>query len=234
LTHGQSLAQTIEATQQSLERRLAAAVAPHRDPSRPRDNFAHTDAFLAATSRHLAAVDAVLLRPVERAVPEGGTLVHEYLDVARNLELTLSRLKARLYGEAHAIYRSWPDLWKEAQTRLSRHNRLETGMVEALLRHGEPGELDGLAQRLFRAETRAPTRPPPYTPHTGLVSRLTRRLWALADRFWDDAEGRVIPEPVRPPPHRHDSLLAQYLVADPRFDDEATVLEHKHRHGKPG
>lgn len=232
MTHGQTLAQTIEATQQALARLLADAVAPHRDPSRPRDTYAHTDAFLAATSRHIAAVDAVLLPPVRRAVPDGESRVREYLFVARKLELTLSRLKARLYGEAHAIYRSWPELWDQAQEQLDHHNDIESSMVDALLEHGDPTELDELAQRLFHAETRAPTRPHPYTPHTGLLSRLSRRLWSLADRFWDDAEGRVIPEPVRPPPHRHDSLLAQYLVADPQFDDHAKIVEHRHRHHK--
>ena len=59
---------------------------------------------------------------------------------------------------------------------------------------------------------------------------MARRIWALADRFWDAAEGRVIPDPVHPAPHRHDSLLAQYLVADPKFDTDATIVEHRHRH----
>ena len=53
-------------------------------------------------------------------------------------------------------------------------------------------------------------------------------MWAYADRFWDTAEGRVIPAPVAPRHHRHDSLLAQYLVADPKFDADATIVEHRH------
>ena len=74
-------------------------------------------------------------------------------------------------------------------------------------------------------------------PHLGLLGRVTRRVWAVADRFWDAAEGRVIPDPVRPQPRTHDSLLAQYLVADPKFDDQATLVEHhhgerRHRHGR--
>ena len=52
-------------------------------------------------------------------------------------------------------------------------------------------------------------------------------MWALADRFWDAAEGRVIPEPVHPRPRRHDSLIAQYLVADPRFDASASIVSHR-------
>jgi hypothetical protein len=87
---------------------------------------------------------------------------------------------------------------------------------------------------VFDAETRGPTRPHPYLPHTGFVSLVARRLWAMADRFWDSAEGRVIPQPVRPVPHRHDSLVSQYLVGDPHFDGSAAFMEHRRRARKRG
>lgn len=232
MTHGDSLLLTIEATQRSLEQRLQEAVAPHHDPSRPRDTFADADAFLAATSRHLAAVEAVLLEPVQRSVPEGEALVHGYLELVRDLEQSLVLLKARLYGEAHAVHLDWTQLWRRVADQLAEHNRLESTMVELLVRHGDPELVDGLARDIFDAETRAPTRPHPMLPHRGLLGRLTRRVWAVADRFWDAAEGRVIPDPVRPEPRTHDSLLAQYLVADPRFDDHATLIEHHHRWGR--
>jgi hypothetical protein len=68
-----------------------------------------------------------------------------------------------------------------------------------------------------------------------MFSLVTRKVWALADRFWDTAEGRVVPQPVRPKPHRHDSLVAQYLVADPHFEGDAPVTEHRHhRPHRPG
>ena len=224
MTHGDSLAMTVEATHRSLEDRLAAARAPER--ARPRDT---TDAFLAATSRHLAAVEAVLVPTVRRRVPDGVVLSDEYLVSARELEQTLTLVKARLYGEAHAIQLSWHHLWGAVQRQLSAHNQLELRLVDALIRHEEPGDLDGLAQRVFISETRGPTRPHPHLPHTGGFSLVARRLWAVADRFWDRAEGRVIPEPVHPVPHRHDSLLAQYLVGDPHFDNDASVIAHRHR-----
>ena len=235
MTHGESLALTVEATQRSLEERLGEALSPHRDPRRPRDSFSAIDTFMAATSRHLAAVEAVLLRQVRRTVPDGDALVHGYLYAARRLEMSLALLKARLYGEAHAIHVEWPDVWDRVQTRLAEHNRLERTMVDALVRHGDPEKVDGLARQVFDAERHAPTRPHPMLPHTGMLSLVARRIWAVADRFWDAAEGRIIPEPVRPATHRHDSLLAQYLVADPSFDDHAKLIEHRHRsHPKPG
>lgn len=229
---GDSLLVTVEATQRALEERLGAALDTHRD--RPRDGYAATDAFMAATSRHMAAVEAVLLGEVRRAWPEGESLVHDYLGAARRLELSLALMKARLYGEAHALHVGWLELWDTVRADLDDHNRLERRLVDDLVGHGDPGTLDGLARRLFDAETRAPTRPHPRLPHTGPLGGITHRIWAVADRFWDAAEGRVIPAPVRPPAHRHDSLLAQYLVADPKFDADATIVEHHRRrpHGK--
>jgi hypothetical protein len=41
----------------------------------------------------------------------------------------------------------------------------------------------------------------------------------LADAFWDAAEGRMVPEPERPE-HKAPGKMGQYLLADPRFDEE--------------
>ncbi len=229
MTHGESLTQTVEATQRSLEERLREALLPHRDPHRPRDDYASTDTFVAATSRHLAAVEAVLLGPLRHSGPDGASLCHDYLHAARELEQTLALIKARLYGSVHAAHLAWPQLWDAARSQLDAHNRIERRMVVQLIEHGDPAQVDGLARKVFDAEARGPTRPHPVLPHTGILGLIARRIWALADRFWDSAEGRVIPEPVHPSHHRHDSLMAQYLVADPRFDAGATILQHRPR-----
>jgi hypothetical protein len=163
-------------------------------------------------------------------VPDGVLLARGYLERARELEQTLTLVKARLYGEAHAIQLPWPQLWSTVQTQLAEHNRVELDLVDALIRHDEPAVLDGLAQRVFDAETQAPTRPHPHLPHTGMLGLVARRLWSVADRFWDRAEGRVVPEPVRPVAHRHDSLLAQYLVGDPHFEGDARMTAPRRAH----
>src|SRR5262245_16977056 len=194
MTHGDSLTLTVEATQRSLEERLGEALLPHRDPLRPRDHYAATDTFLAATSRHLAAVEAVMVDEVRRCVPDGQALGHAYLGAARRLEQTLAHIKGRLYGEAFAIHLSWPELWDRAHLELVEHNRIEIRMVEDLVHYGDPGTVDGLARRMFDVEAHGPTRPHPRTPHTGLLGLAARRMWALADHFWDAVEGRVIPE----------------------------------------
>lgn len=230
MAHGDSLVLMTEATHRSLEERLGEALAPHRDPHRPRDNYAAIDTFMAATSRHLAAVDAVLVKQVRHGVPDGERISQEYLTRARQLEHTLVLIKGKLYGGAHAIHLQWQELWQTAHTQLEEHNRSERAMIGQLVRHGDPAEIDSLARRVFDAETHGPTRPHPNSPHTGIFGLAARRMWALADRFWDSAEGRVIPDPVPPRPHHHDSLLGQYLVADPKFDADASIVEHRHPH----
>jgi hypothetical protein len=42
----------------------------HRTAWWPRDTYADIDTFHAATSRHLASVEAVLIRQVRRTVPD--------------------------------------------------------------------------------------------------------------------------------------------------------------------
>jgi len=233
MTPGDSLSLTIEATQRSLQQRLGECMAPRGSVGRVRDANARTDAFLAATSRHLAAVEAVLLPEVRRAGPEGDVEVRTYLQTARRLERTLAMLMGRLYGEAHAVHLAWPQLWVLVQQQLTEHDRLERGLVEAVIRLDGPG-LETLARRVYDAETRGPTRPHPNLPHTGRSSLVARRVWAVADRFWDAAQARVVPAPVRPVSHRHDSLIAQYLVADPHFDDHASMREHRSRRLRGG
>lgn len=231
--HVNRLVVTVEATHQSLEQRLDEATQLPFSLTRPRDRQARTDALIAATSRHLAAVDEALVGVARRALPDGADRVRNYLHQARLLEEAMVGLKARLYGEMHATHVPWPEVWDDVRQELVRHNRMERTLVEDLVRTLDPDESEALAERVYRAEVKAPTRAHPYIPHTGFVGHAARKLWALADRFWDTAEGRVVPPPVRTPPKEHarDSLMAQYVTGEPLLDDKAPVFAHRrHRH----
>lgn len=224
---------TIEATQQSLQLRLDEATQHATDRSRPRAAFARIDAFLAATSRHLAAAEEVLVRVAEDRLPDGEARVSSYLHQARLLELAIAQVKARLYGEQHAAYRPWPEVWDDIRRELLRHNELERGLVEDLAVLLDEEACDALAERVYRAEVKAPTRAHPYLPHTGIFGRVARRVWALADRFWDLAEGRAVPAVVRPRPKDTDtdSLMSQYLRGEPLLDDKAPMFGHRRHRG---
>jgi hypothetical protein len=206
-------------THDELTQRLRKAEADTGDSDDPRIHFAHADTFLATASRRIAAVDAVLVPAARRHLEDGGQRAHEMVHRARDLELALAAVKAKLYGEAHAVHRPWPAVWTDVDIELQQYLELENSLVLALAEALQPQALDDLALDLHKTELTAPSRPHPYTPHTGVRGRIARSMWAKADRFWDAAEGRIIPEPPHPH-HKPPGLLAQYVLADPRFDLE--------------
>lgn len=224
---------TVEATHQSLKQRLDDATHHALDRSRTREEYARTDAFLAAGCRHLAAVEEALLPVARHRLTDSGDRIKAYLHQARHLEVAMARLKARLYGEVHAVYLPWSEVWDSVHHELDRHNELELGVAEALAYVLDRAECDRLAERLYRAEVKAPTRAHPYIPHSGVAGHAARRVWAAADRFWDAVEGRVVPAPVRPPSkaHSHDSLMGQYLFGAALLDADAPVFARRRRRG---
>ncbi len=228
-----SLVVTVEATHQSLQQRLDEATHARTRPGWPREVTARTDAFMAATSRHLAAVEEVLVPLALRLDPEEREIGQRYLGEARQLEDALTRLKARLYGELHAAYLSWHEVWDDVRRTLERHKEAERELTAHLTETLAAEEAAQLAMRLYRAELKAPTRAHPHLPHTGIPGLLARRIWAVADRFWDTAENRAVPPPVRPHARRrdHESLVSQYLTGEPTLDAQAPVLTHR-EHGR--
>jgi hypothetical protein len=213
------LSSSVQHTHGLLSAWFEDASAMLRTPGQPRKGYEHIDTFLAIASKHLSAVDAVLLREVRRRVPDGARLVHDYLRAARGLELALAHVKGREYGSVFQAGRSWHDVWDDVGVALAAHRRAEDELVRRLHDLLDAAALDDLTEALYRAEVAAPSRPHPYAPHTGLSGRVSRRFMHLADSFWDAAEGRMVPEPSRPP-HKAPGRVTQYLLADPRFDEE--------------
>jgi len=82
-----------------------------------------------------------------------------------------------LYGESHAIHRPWEEVWDNVGSEFEAHIQLERSLVDALIDRLDPPALDRLATLVYRAELRSPTRLHPYTPHTGLSGRISRRAW---------------------------------------------------------
>jgi len=198
----------VHATHEVLAERLRKASAAFTTATGRRDVYRLTDTFLASTSMHLAAVNAVLLPAAKKHLPDGPAHVRAVVRQCRRLELALSQTKARLYGESHAIHRLWEDVWQHVGREFGANIQLERALVDDLMDHLDTVALDRLATRIYRTELRSPTRPHPYTPHTGLSGRVSRRAWASADRFWDVAEGRMVPEPVRAQELSRNGLVA--------------------------
>jgi hypothetical protein len=210
------LSTNVELTHEVLAARLAHARSSRPTPDRPRDRFPATDRFLASTSRHVAAANAVLVPAVARRVPEGRQLAREFARQSRRLEAALAQAKGKLYGSTYSIRRPWTAVWDEVHDELEAWCALEEKLVARL-----PADEDvrrGLARRLFADESHAPSRPHPYLPHRGLAGRVARRVARGVDQFWDTAEGRMLPEPVHTATHGRNGRMARYLLADPDVD----------------
>lgn len=214
-----ALSSTVRHTQETLAARLDSASTMVTTPGEPRKAYERIDTFLAVASTHLNAVDAALLPAARKELPDGAAVVHDYLGTARELEIALAHVKARAYGSTFEAGHHWDAVWADVRTALEAHRRAETDLAARLTDGLEPTRLDELAERLHRVEATAPTRPHPYAPHTGVAGAVSRRIMHVVDSFWDTAEGRMSPSP-EPPPHKAPGRFAQYVLADPRFDEE--------------
>jgi hypothetical protein len=219
MTTADVLRHTVAHTHENLVARLEGARAMAGTREQPRKAYEDIDTFLAIASRHLGAVDAVLLPIVRRKVPHGNRIVHDYVHAERELEIALAHVKAHAYGSTYESGISWPAAWADVDESLAQHRICERALAESLSMVMTPGELDDLAEALQSAEATAPTRPHPYAPHTGVAGQVSRRVLHAVDAFWDTAEGRMAPEP-EPPSKPKPGLVWQYLLADPRFDEE--------------
>lgn len=222
------LTSNVELTHSVLSARLVHARTSRPTANRPRDRFPATDRFLASTSRHVAAANAVLAPAIARQAPEGRRLAREFARQSRRLEAALCQAKGKLYGSTYSIRRPWTSVWGEVHDELETWFGLEEALVERL--GGDPDVRRTLAQRLYEGESHAPTRPHPYLPHRGLAGRVARRVARGVDQFWDTAEGRMLPEPVHTATHGRDGRLARYLLADTDVDhlDGAVDLVDEH------
>jgi hypothetical protein len=213
------LRSSVQHTHDNLAARLAGASTGVSTPGQPRKAYEAIDTFLAIASKHLSAVDAVLLPAARKRLPDGAHVVHDYLHAARHLEVVLAHVKARAYGSTFETGFHWDQVWADVRAALAEHRRSETDLADQLSQAMEPVGLDDLTERLHRAESSAPTRPHPYAPHTGLPGLVARKIMHAVDSFWDTAEGRMSPTPPRPQ-RKRPGLVAQYFLADPRFDEE--------------
>jgi hypothetical protein len=212
------LRSSIQQTHDSLTERMEVARSMGVPAAEPRLGYQRIDTFLATTSKHLHAVDAVLL-PRAKQLPEGGDVVHEYLRSAKDLEVALVHVKAHEYGSVYETTFAWPVVWDDVSAAMSAQWDWEEQIADWLTETLDDAELERMTQRLQDAELHAPSRPHPYVPHTGVLGKVSRTVMHTADQFWDHVEGRMIPEPVREP-KKPPGRMAQYLMGDPRFDEE--------------
>lgn len=210
------LTSSVSAMHDGIAERLEVARTMTGRRDDPRLERAHIDQFLAVTSQHLHAVDAVLLPRARRCV-DGRDLVHDHVRSTRGLEVLLYHVKAHEYGSAVEQGHSWPVLWQEVDAAVADERRHEEVLTQRLTAELDDADLERLAEVFESREVRQPTRPHPHVPHTGAAGRVARGVAKLIDGFWDMAENRSVPRPA-PREHKTPGLLGQYLTGDPRFE----------------
>lgn len=215
-----TLSTSIKVTRSILGARLDRAEASMPTRDNPRDRFPATDTFLASTSRHVGAINAVLVPAVRRRLPDGHDAACELVRLSKRLEDAMFQTKSKLYGSAYAIGRPWTSIWAEVHACFDELLELEEELVARLVDTLDELGCGELTERIYHAELDAPTRPHPHLPHQGVRGKVARRVAHGVDRFWDTAEGRMIPEPVRIHDHHHDGRLTQYLLAQTRLPEE--------------
>lgn len=206
-------------THDVLAQRLERAAATRPERGDPRSRYPVTDTFLASASRHENAAIDVLVRAARKRLPDGASRGRAFIQQVRRLEAAMAQVKARLYGSTYAVRRSWESVWDDTRDELLATRQMEQALcrdLDAAHREGDPD----WSEALYRAELRAPTRPHPFVPHQGIGGRAARRVALRIDRFWDAAEGRMMPEPIRHHDRSRDGRFAQYFAADPHMTSD--------------
>lgn len=213
-----NLVESTEQTHQHLAAGLESAASMRNVPGEPRKGFEYADTFLAATSRHLNAVESVLLPAAHKRLGDQA-LVHDFVRASKDLEMALVNAKGREYGSAYAVTMRWPEVWAAVRAGLEHERALELELARRLSAELDEAEVGELVEHLETSEPDAPSRPHPHAPHLGTRGRVARRVLHAVDSFWDTTEGRMVPEKEHRP-RKKPGLMGQYLLADPRFDED--------------
>ena len=208
------LKESVQHTYEALSARLEDACHVTVAADHSRRGCPPIDMLCACVAQHLHAVDEVLLPcvPMHRDS-------HAFRAAQHAVEVQLAHVKAHEFGSTYETHHSWSEVWSDVRRALEALQREEEAMIERLRDMLDDAELQKMTDELQRREPREPTRPHPYLPHTGTPGQVMRRMMRMVDGFWDEADGRyvpVAPHPERKPPGR----LSQYLMGNPRFDEE--------------
>lgn len=177
----------------AVEHAHDAALAALDDPQR--------DSLGAVTwlSVHLAAVDRVVYRAAERAVPDGAARIAEQRRADHRLVEALWRLDRRLTGDVHQGAVPVATLEQEVRDLLAAHTAGEREVLQGLSAVLDDDALQALSGDLQQAMLRSPTRPHPDVPHGRRTSGVVSWLEGVVDRVRDLLDSRSVPTPHREP-----------------------------------
>jgi len=208
------LKESVQRTYDELVERLDAATHVTASPDHSRRGCPPIDMLCACVSQHLHAVDEVLLPCLPMHAD-----THDYRAAEHELSVVITHVQAHELGSSYETGFSWSQVWHDVLDAMAALRREEEMLVARLCEMLDDDELQKMTDEMARKEPHEPTRPHPYLPHTGAGGQMARRVMRVIDGFWDEADGHYVPKPTRPA-RKKPGLIAQYFMADPRFDDE--------------
>ncbi|MGI9155168.1 MAG: hypothetical protein ACR2FG_00795 [Marmoricola sp.] len=160
-------------------------------PRRTHDLQGRADAFLIVACRHAVAVRRVLVAELEQhgEHQRARQVAHE----CHAFQLSMLRAKGRLYGATQLAGLSWQTLWRQVVDHFEALTSLERNALNALAKDASADAAEKLAERMYRVETHAPTRPHPFMPSQGLGGWCALAVCSRIDGIWDAFEGRTAP-----------------------------------------
>ena len=208
------LSASVQHTYADLGERLEEACQVVGSADHSRRGCPPIDMLCACVAQHLHAIDEVLLPclPMHRDT-------HDFRAAQHRIEIALAHVKAQEYGSTYEHGSSWSATWGDVREAMTLLQREEEAMVARLREMLDDAELQKMTDELMRREPYEPTRPHPYLPHMGAAGQAMRRVMRWVDGFWDEADGRYAPVPPRAP-RKAPGAMKQYLMGNPRFDDE--------------
>jgi len=195
----------------------ARTVMPERGHSRR--GCQCVDLYVVGSSRHMHAVDEVLVPAVEHRVDSGRSLARDYQAASHELAIVLTRVKAHEFGSPYEQGFAWSDVWNDVQEAMADQRRHEEMLGRQLSEALEDDRLELLTERLEEAAGHEPTRPHPYVPHHGPAGQVARWVTRMSDEFWDTVESRYRPA-LAPKPARRRGPVERYLLGDTWFPEE--------------
>jgi hypothetical protein len=175
------------------------------DESSPLDAVVWLSAHLAAMSR---AVTPVAVRRLDESAARLRDAYRRDLDLERILRIA----ERRHSGDALAAGLDPRRLRSAIVERLHAHAEIEHDRLRGLSELLDSEAQLTLGMAYLDALAKAPTRPHPHVPHSGLVGAIAFRVEAIRDRVLDTMDGRHVPLPRTPNEPRTPGRWSSYLL----------------------
>jgi hypothetical protein len=187
---------------------IEATDAAHRGALAAMDDGRYLDAVV-----WLSAHAAAMQRSVHRTARHSRAMA-ELRAADRGLETVLRRVEQHFAGDVLAAQINESELDGSLRRAFELHCRTEKALLDELAETMSREQLAALAAAYADALRRAPTRPHPHVPHSGVLGAVAFRVDAWRDKMMDTMDGRHVPSPRHISPRKAPGRWGRYLLGE--------------------